>query len=256
MDPSGRWADEPATDDCWGRGLWGLGVAAAHHPDAAVRDAATRGFELGAQQRSPWTRSMVFAALGAAAVLGGDPGHDAAQALLLDAAIAVGRPHETGWVWPESRLTYANAALPEVLLAAGRALDDQQLVGDGLAMLDWLLERQTRHGHLSVSGAQGSDRRTTGPEFDQQPIEVAAMADACARAFSITHDQRWARGVLLAAAWFDGANDSSTTMWDTATGGGYDGLEAHGANLNQGAESSLALIATRQRASELTVRAA
>ena len=31
-------------------------------------------------------------------------------------------------------------------------------------------------------------------------------------------------------------------MWDPATGGGYDGLEATGVNLNQGAESTIALI--------------
>jgi hypothetical protein len=28
--------------------------------------------------------------------------------------------------------------------------------------------------------------------FDQQPIEVAALADACSRAFALTGDERWA----------------------------------------------------------------
>jgi hypothetical protein len=35
-------------------------------------------------------------------------------------------------------------------------------------------------------------------------------------------------------------------MWDPATGGGYDGLHADGVNLNQGAESTLAMISTMQ----------
>ncbi len=35
-------------------------------------------------------------------------------------------------------------------------------------------------------------------------------------------------------------------MYDSATGGGFDGLEAHGASLNQGAESTLAWLATAQ----------
>jgi hypothetical protein len=52
----------------------------------------------------------------------------------------------------------------------------------------------------------------------------------------------------MAAAWFDGDNDSGTVMWDPFTGGGYDGLEATGPNENQGAESTLALISTRQQA--------
>ena len=39
-------------------------------------------------------------------------------------------------------------------------------------------------------------------------------------------------------------------MWDPGTGGGYDGLQVTGPNLNQGAESTLALITTLQHARE------
>ena len=45
----------------------------------------------------------------------------------------------------------------------------------------------------------------------------------------------------------------ATPMWDPATGGGYDGLIAHGPNLNQGAESTLALISTMQHARRLNL---
>jgi hypothetical protein len=40
-------------------------------------------------------------------------------------------------------------------------------------------------------------------------------------------------------------------MWDPDTGGGYDGLHATGPNLNQGAESTIALISTLQHARSL-----
>ena len=40
-------------------------------------------------------------------------------------------------------------------------------------------------------------------------------------------------------------------MWDPATGGGFDGLEAGGPNRNQGTESTLALLATLQHARHL-----
>jgi hypothetical protein len=43
-------------------------------------------------------------------------------------------------------------------------------------------------------------------------------------------------------------SDRGTLMWDPATGGAYDGLTQHGANINQGAESTLALISTLQQA--------
>jgi hypothetical protein len=52
--------------------------------------------------------------------------------------------------------------------------------------------------------------------------------------------------------WFLGDNDASAAMWDPATGGGYDGLTASGPNANQGAESTLALLATWQHARVLT----
>ena len=87
-----------------------------------------------------------------------------------------------------------------------------------------------------------------GPGFDQQPIEVAAIADACARPHRITADPRWLTGVDLAWRWFLGENDTVTAMFDPVTGGGYDGLERTGRNDNQGAESTLAMLSTAQQA--------
>jgi hypothetical protein len=246
---TGRWRGRRGVEDCWGRSMWGFGTAASSNAERWLAADALAYFEHGCQQRSLWPRSMAFAALGAAAVLTVEPTHRRAAALLGDAADLLGVPgDDPNWPWPEPRLTYANAVLPEAMLAAGAALRRPALVGHGLDLLGWLLNRETRGGHLSVTAAGGGGPLDVGPRFDQQPIEVAAMADACTRARQLTGDPRWAAGVLMAAAWFDGDNDAETPMWDPITGGGYDGLQANGANQNQGAESSLALIATRQRA--------
>ena len=192
---------------------------------------------------------MAFAALGAAEVLAVLPDHREARALMTAVAIAVGRPAvDEAWPWPEPRLSYANAALPEALLAAGAVLDSPSLVADGLRLLGWLLDGQIRDGHLSVVPAGGRGPGETGPAFDQQPIEVAALADACARAYLIAGRPRWAEGTELAAAWFLGVNDSGTPMRDPVTGGGFDGLQRVGRNENQGAESTLALLSTLQQA--------
>jgi hypothetical protein len=91
-----------------------------------------------------------------------------------------------------------------------------------------------------------------GPGYDQQPIEVSALADACGSAFRITHQSSWLTGVSLAWGWFLGDNDSGTPMFDPRTGGGYDGLERDGRNLNQGAESTLAMLATAQQARRIS----
>jgi hypothetical protein len=240
-----RWRGRPSTEDCWGRALWGLG-SAADDPRALA------AFELGARLRSPYPRSMAFAALGAAEVVARRPGHRVALDLLASAAELIGPPSAApGWPWPEPRLTYANAALPDALLAAGAALGAPRLVDDGLALLGWLLDSQTREGRLSVVPSGGRGPVDSAPGFDQQPIEVAALADACARAHALTGDGRWRDGVDRAAAWFLGANDAGVPLHDAASGGGCDGIHRSGRNENQGAESTLALVSTWQHARTL-----
>jgi hypothetical protein len=192
---------------------------------------------------------MAFAALGAAEVLSVDPTDQAARDLLSDAADAMAGPgRQAEWPWPEERLTYANAVLPESMIAAGTALQRPALVQNGLDLLEWLLERESRLGHLSVTPASGSGPDDHSPGFDQQPIEVAALADACARAQTVDGNRRWVDGAVAATAWFLGDNDANAVMWDPHTGGAFDGLEVGGANLNQGTESTLAFLSTMQHA--------
>jgi hypothetical protein len=254
------WQDEGSVEDCWGRALWGLGTAVARSPSPRLASEALTLFEVSAARRSPWTRAMAFAALGAAEVLTIHPEHGSARALLADAASLID-PLGSGpvwatwaspdWHWPEDRLRYANAVLPETLLAAGDLLGEPRWVESGLRMLEWLLEIETAGEHLSVTPVGGWSPGEPRPGFDQQPIEVAALADACARAHDFTGYPRWADAALQCAAWFEGANDVGIAMADLVSGGGYDGLEADGRNENQGAESTLAMISTLQQASRL-----
>jgi hypothetical protein len=153
---------------------------------------------------------------------------------------------DPSWPWPEPRLSYANAAVAEALIIAGHELGRDQVLDDGLLLLRWLLDRQVVDGHLSVVPVGGAGPDDAPPAFDQQPIELAALADACARAESVTGDAAWRRGVDLAIDWFAGVNDLGVAMSDPVTGGGFDGLTPNGPNLNQGAESTLALITTLQ----------
>jgi hypothetical protein len=251
-EPDLTWSDSPSVEDCWGRALWGLGTAVARVPH--LRERALEAFDRGVVLRSPHRRAMAFAALGASEVLAVLPGHKQARAFMTAAAVTIGEPtSDKAWRWPEPRLSYANAALPEALLAVGATLNSPSIKADGLRLLGWLLDAQTRDGHLSVVPAGGRGPGETLPAFDQQPIEVAALADACARAHRIAGRRLWAEGVELAAAWFLGDNDSVTPMHDPVSGGGYDGLEPTGRNENQGAESTLALLATLQQARSMAL---
>ncbi len=248
----GTWTKDDPSDDAAGRALFGLGTAVAWAPWPELRQRALVLFDRACVLRSGHLRAVACAVLGAAEVLRVDPAHAGARALV-DQARPLREDHAAspGWPWPEARLTYANALLPEAALVAAKVTGDAPSANTALDQLRWLVERQTLEGHFSFSPVGGSDVTSTPPLFDQQPIEAWAMASACATAFAHTGDRWWAEAVRRAAAWFLGDNDVGVPVADLVTGGGYDGLEPHGVNLNEGAESSMAFVGTMFHLREL-----
>ncbi|MGZ6545873.1 MAG: glycosyltransferase, partial [Actinomycetota bacterium] len=162
---------------------------------------------------------------------------------------------DESWPWPEPRLIYANASVPEALIAAGDVLGDETSVGEGLRQLRWLAEEERLGDHLSFAPTGGRGPGDPRPGFDQQPIEAAALADACARAFDVTRDASWLEPLALCAGWFEGSNDLGLPMFDPETGGGCDGMHPDRVNENQGAESTIAFVTTMQQARRLGVTA-
>jgi len=249
--PEGAWLDGFTDGDWWGRAVWGMGVAAARHPDPQIRARALAGFECSARVRTMHAHAAAFAALGAVEVLSVGSASASARGLLTHAAALLDVPTDPAWPFPLARLTYANAAIAEALMACGEGLDRPDLVSSGLSMLIWQLQLQLREGHLSVVPVGGLGPDEAKPLFDQQSIEVLALADASWRAWRLTREPQWSDAVLLCRAWFIGDNDLGVQMFDERTGGGFDGLTPSGPNINQGAESTLAYIGTMQRAGEL-----
>jgi hypothetical protein len=119
---------------------------------------------------------------------------------------------------------------------------------DGLELLGWLVRIETSHGSFSFTPAiVGRGPGEHGPSFDQQPIEGAAMADACYRAWTASGDERWAEWCIRSAEWFLGRNDIGLALYDEQTGGSADGLLATGVSPNWGAESTIAALTALQR---------
>lgn len=248
MSASGEWSDEPAMGDWWGRLLWALGTIAAQRGDPWTRARAVRTFRIAARERSTSLRTLAFAALGAAAIVRVRSDDHIARTLLREFVVAVPALTDPTWLWPERRLAYANASIAEALIAAGHVLGDADATAKGLRMLEFLLSVETSDDRFSVTGTQGRGPGEVGPSFDQQPIELAALADACACAYAATGDPAWLPPISLAWRWFTGHNDGGTAMFDGRTGAGFDGLERDGRNENRGAESTLAALSTYQRA--------
>ena len=155
----------------------------------------------------------------------------------------------SGWPWFEEQLSYDNARLAQALLAGGARAGDSDLVDQGLTALDWYLGQvglglsaDPERGRLTLVGnkwrRKGAER--AGYEGDEQPLDAAAVVEACALAWRVTGDGRYATRALRSFAWFLGDNRLGLPVYDAGSGGCRDGLRAVDANPNQGAESTLA----------------
>jgi hypothetical protein len=220
MDGKGNWLDEPTVGVWWGRCLWALGTAAAHSTVGLVRRVSVIQFERAAKVRSPLPEAMAYAALGAAEILSVEPDHAIARALLTACADVLSESAER------------HPVTAEALIATGSALDRPELCRRGLEQLRALLDAASTE--------------------DRDPVEVAALADACARAAGVDAAATWPDGVRAAVSWFEGANESGAPMWDPATGGGFDRPAVDGVGPNQGAAATLAVLSTLQNGRRLS----
>jgi hypothetical protein len=146
------------------------------------------------------------------------------------------------WRWFEPVLAYDNARISEALIRSGILLRRGDFVQIGLASLEWLNEIQTSSkGTFSGIGSDSFNRPFAQPlPHDQQPVEAAAMVDACDAAFIATGEPVWQDRALNAYRWFLGKNEHGLAVGNSETGACFDALTPTGVNLNQGAESLLA----------------
>ena len=252
-----KWLEEEGSQDSFGRTLWALGETALFARDPELVDWAKhlgdRSFAH-AESMTP-LRATAFSLLGecALATTGDEAAREAAWRASQKLLGALRENKLPDWVWFESTLGYDNARLPEALLRAAALFNDRALRDAGIDALEWLTVLHTApSGRFRAVGSESFDRPYELPAlFDQQPLEAAAAVDACWAAFDVTGDPRWRQEAYRAFMWFLGDNDLGFPVADVERGGGYDGLQAHGPNRNQGAESvlsyQLALCAMRVR---------
>jgi len=243
-----HWLEETGSEDSHGRAVWGLGAAVALGRDKGQVGLAVDLFHraLDTTEHFTYPRAIAFAIIGIHAYLSrysGDSRAKRMRRILSDRLMQQFRDFASeDWPWCEDTLTYDNARLPQALLLSGQWLPDREMLDMGLRALDWLKRVQTDEtgGHFAAIGNHGWFPRGGGKaRFDQQPIEAAAMVDACIEAFNCTRDEAWSAYAYRCLNWYQGENDLGVVLCDYATGGCRDGLEAQGANENQGAESTL-----------------
>jgi len=149
--------------------------------------------------------------------------------------------HDTRWQWFENILTYDNARLPEAMLRAGDALQDEELKAIGLRTLAFYERVTVENGVFVPIGNEGWYKRGgPRPRYSQQPLEAVSLVDATLAAYEVTGDAAFQATAQIGLEWYLGRNSRGIVM---ARGGGcLDGLNDSSVNLNMGAESTLAYL--------------
>jgi len=247
LSAQGRWSEERATEDAFGRVLWGLGYASAHPVDGPMAARAEKMFRRALRRAGSlrWPRSLAYAMLGLHYRLERPPGPPEARELLVasaDKLLRMYQAHAAGdWQWFEDTATYDNAKLPQALFLAYRHTGDKRYLEAAEKTLEFLIKANfSEDGMLRVIGNKGWYPRGGKPAlYDQQPIDAAAMVEALAEAYRSTGREAYADRMRAAFAWFLGRNILGLPIYDAATGGSRDGLNEGKVNENQGAESSI-----------------
>ena len=246
-----RWLEAAGSEDSTGRAVWALGHVSAHAHDEALADWAEHLYRRTRHVRDELSslRALAFCVLGeyerrrardhdertVFARFGEMMMHQWAE-------VAEGRAlgREPSWRWFETALAYDNARLPQALLAAADVCGEARWGDVALEALDWLVKVQDRGTYLNLVGTEnfGRDYDAGGP-LDEQPVDAAALVDACAAAYRATGDAAWRRVATDAFAWFAGRNRLGASLIEP-DGACADGLHGDRINANRGAESVLA----------------
>ena len=150
------------------------------------------------------------------------------------------------WQWFEPFLTYANSKLPEALLYAYISTKDKTYLETALESLNFLISKTFKNSVFIPIGQKGwyiKDNQRA--YYDQQPIEAAYTTQTLILAHKITNEEKYRSHAIDTFQWFIGKNSLNQVIYNTTTGGCYDGLGKNTINLNQGAESTLSYLIAR-----------
>ena len=238
MNERGRWEDRPTLEDCWGRSVWALGTAAAHADADWVRQVA-----VGPVRASGATALAVAAGDGLRRHRCRRAARGEARASRGAGAARGRRRHAAG---PRRRTTGVAVAGADVGVRQRRHPrgDDRRRLaprptaaaaaGPGPSRLV-ARPRDDRRAPLGHAGGRQRARSTSArPSTSSRSRSRPSPMPAPGPPASTAPTRCGLDGVARSVAWFLGDNDGSHVMWDPATGGGFDGLEADGAEPQPG----------------------
>jgi glycosyltransferase involved in cell wall biosynthesis len=248
MDYDRKFTDEVGSEDTLGRALWGLGCAVSLGPNDQFQAFARGLFERAIQNidiKHP--RAIAYAILGFWYFLQKYEGATGIRRLLLAFSDRLveeyGKNNEKDWRWFHGALTYGNAKIPHALLMAHQLTGSERYREVGLESLDFLTEEIYNGDYFDLVGnSRWYERGREKAIYSQQPIDAGYLTEAYASAFRVSQDPRYLDLAHAAFEWFLGRNRLGVSLYDFSRGACFDGIDPHGINQNQGAESIICFL--------------
>jgi len=245
--------DKTSKQDVQGRAIWSLGYTASRdYLPEEIKKQALAYFKktLPYLQKIKAPRSIAFAMSGFYFFLKSFSGETKIKKTferLADRLVDLYTKNASyDWYWFEDFLTYSNSKLPEALFAAYDLLKKEkylEIAKHSLNFLDSVTFGPKYYTPIGQKGWYFKNKKRS--YFDQQPEDTATMVQAKILAYKITKNKKYFEDALMAFQWFLGKNHLNLMVYDEITGGCHDGLEQHGLNLNQGAESTVCYLMAR-----------
>lgn len=156
---------------------------------------------------------------------------------------------EKDWLWYESYLTYGNSILPEAMLCAWLATDNQLYQDVAKSSFDFLLSKIFNANRIKVISNKGWHHKQNNTLDTilggEQPIDISYTILALGKFYTVFKTEEYYLKMEIAFSWFLGNNHLHQLIYNPCTGGCYDGLEENYINLNQGAESTVSYLMAR-----------
>lgn len=244
-----KYLDEIGTEDSFGRTVWALGFSINCAPNNSYREFAEELFIKSVPhfKNLYHLRGIANTIIGLVNYLRVHPYNEEMNVQLIHLTkplMAAYKTHNSkNWHWFEEKLTYDNAIMPLALFHSFEITSDEEVKKIAIESMEFLDLHTMSNGYLSPVGSEGWFFK--GKEmalFDQQAIEVMAMVLMYFKAFQTTRKIEFIRKMYISYRWFLGENTLRIPLYDHETHGCCDGLEPHGINRNQGAESTLAYL--------------
>ncbi len=239
--------DEIGSEDSFGRTIWALGYLIRFTPNDSYFQIGMDIFLKAAPcfQKLTTLRGIAYTIIGISHFLRHAP-TDTGMLQILDELTAkivnlYNNNKNTDWFWFEPVITYANGIIPLALFHSYEITEDNKTLTIAKEAMDFLTKITFKKAYLSPVGSDSWYKIGGEPsQFAQQAIDAMAMVLMYYQAYFITRDSKYAHLKSQAFMWFLGENEFGIPLYDFETHGCCDGLESHGVNNNQGAESTLA----------------